>query len=251
MPIHPLRFRTSLAHLVRSGVPLIAFVEHDTRWLDRQVQSIANSFRHSGRALLQWSLVTGWTGSEELTHRLGLSGGRKGNEDPIGPIKHVVDTLSAGQSMAHPAEGEVTLEKGLLIIHDLGTFLDDPRLPSLLLALQERVASLRTTVVFPFTRDIPDDHPLRPALTMASPPPEPLARYGGIARALVGQMGSAIHEECTPEAISDALDGLSITDAETVLRLVAGTILDAPGEAAADVVAMIAEERKQGGARES
>lgn len=221
-----------LSELIRVNAPLVAVVDPDLIWARSwTLRSIKALGTQAGRRL-EWTAARGWHGSEDLMHSSGLPSIVSSRTNKV-DVSHYLDQFGSWLGgVAEKVEGDLDaspFKRGIAVIHDLHGSLDAPVVTRLLLDLVEILPDHQATVVLVLPERLPVDHPLQAAVVQVAPQSAPGARFGTMAAAFAEQFADLVGS-IEPDAISEALGGLSSTVGETVLRLAAGRMLDGPGD---------------------
>lgn len=225
-----------IADYLRIHVPILVVYDADLRWATRVAVEAARSASEEkgGVGYLEWSSTRGWVGAQSLLQRLGLSqgvGGGKHAGPPMDALGDFAENLrdDVGSESSGPG-GDATRNRfggGIVVIHDLPSYLEDPVLIRAVADIYDPLSTVLASAVFPLPAPIPRGHPLESYVIQATPSSVPRERYGAMARSLVQRFRADLPGSSVEEVLS-ALQGLTISQAETICRLVAMDLLSAP-----------------------
>jgi len=195
--------------------PLLGVVDADPRWAAKVLDTACATWpAGSAPPRLTWSLTRGWVGAADLIHTTGLtqpSGHKPG--DPVMALGQFRDWLGgeARDGRAHGFAG------GVVALHDIAGFLGQPAIVRGLFDLRATCEERQATAVLFLVERLPATHPLAAGIIQVPAGGDPVARYGEQAEALAEIFGAP----GTGPTVAAALAGLSLTEAEAVLQLVA------------------------------
>jgi hypothetical protein len=236
----------TLVDYLQLRAPLLLLVEPDLQWGRTLIQDAVSTLSH-GRLLpvLEWNAARGWSGPEHLVRASGLPQISASKRREADPIEHIQALLTWFSSLGDQKRLGRTplLEGGLVVVHDLASYLDSPALSSVLLDLYDAARVIETSVIVLLPQPLAARHPLRETLLQVRLPRQPVARYGAMARDLAGRYSRAGDPLDEMEArVAAALVGVPVSGMGVVAGLVgaareAGSTVPLP-----DLVAGIAQE---------
>ena len=224
----------SLSDYLRIQVPILVAHDRDLRWATRvALRSAQDVVRElSGAGVLEWSATRGWSGPRAVIQRAGLPEGTRGRKDAGAPMVAVADFIEWLKSVEEKKGVDEVASQGftggIVVLHDLFSYLEDPILIRGLADLYDLLFSSMGTAVIPLSAPLPQGHPLESYAIQAHTAHDPEKRYGGMAKEIVSEFGKLAVGSSVDEVVK-ALDGLSVTEAETVCRLIAMDILSMDG----------------------
>jgi hypothetical protein len=225
----------ALADCLLAGVPMVALVEDDLlRGRAAVARVLANlvALGVDPRPALEWTAASGWMGPESILSQSGIEGGgfkRPVAYDQIAQMREWLETAC----VAGRVDREFPMLHGVIVLHDLDASLGEAPLIRLLLDLRAAVEALHGTVVVVVRHALAPGHALRSGLIDATVEHTPAQRYGDLVDQTIAALWPDGARADQRGAVVDHLAGLTLAEADGLLRL-AAVAIRAAGDPADD-----------------
>jgi hypothetical protein len=220
--------------------PLLILVEPDGLWVRHLVsRAIGHLPKEDQGHLLRWTPSAGWTGADHLVRTSGLPQISAAKRKEADPVEHVQSLLTWFEALTEQKrQGRKSpFERGVVLVQDLGPFLDEPAMSSILAELYGASQDLGISVFIVVPSPLVPGHALHGVLPQLRLPPDVDERYGAVAGDIAERHGASDEER---RQVIRALCGLPVAALAVLGHLVELEMAKGEGRPLASVVASVA-----------